>query len=215
MENVDKLLIITSQNGPEYLNYWDLLDVHPIVKNGRNIDNESEFLNETIDTNGYLVMIHDNKSPRCEERKIIKENGQEFIYYVYYYTTLDELLNGNLWTIGDGYSYNGGDDPKCPFDKLRMAINNNGETSPIVKEIIEWVRKKCTTSDLLELKLGLLHQCLTKEGVNKVLKEKIHEKIGLDENLVRQLSNITDPFSVGYLAKLTEIRDKVLADNLK
>lgn len=64
----------------------------------------------------------------------------------------------------------------------------------------------------LEEKLNVLHLCLTPAGVKHVLTKKLHKKIGLEENILKQLSRLHDPCSDVCLSILTEIRKKVLAD---
>lgn len=222
MENVDKLMIITSPNGNEFQQYWGLTNNHSIVKNGYVKPNKVVYggkidwkiLHNIIDDDGYLVMIHHNQSPRFEERKF-KRGDQEIMFFVYYYTTLDESLKNDLWSIDNNYVCQGVDNPTCPFDKLCSDIINGRDTSASVRDVITWVKKRPITTNILDLKLKLLHQCLSLQGLEKAIEEKLHEKIGLEENLLKQLSQRHDPFSEAYLSKLTEIRDKILLDNFK
>ncbi len=82
-------------------------------------------------------------------------------------------------------------------------------------EVYEGVWNAVFADHPLEEKLKVLHLCLTPDGVEKVLKDKLFERIGLERDIVNQLSLIKDPTSEAYITKLTEIRDVVLADNFK
>lgn len=72
---------------------------------------------------------------------------------------------------------------------------------------------------VLELALGLLHECLVPQGACDVLANEEY-KIVLDKEalegktvrtLVTELSQLTDCFSKEYLSTLTIVRDIVLA----
>ena len=233
MENPEKLIIITSQNGPEFQNYWGLDgDDHILVKNGSEIGGfylaslnpiaRHEKLQKQIDDDGYLVMIHRHNDPVFEKRTF-ERDGKTITYHVYYYSTQDEQLNGDLWSIDNDYNdynYVGSDkDPSCPFDILRMAIKRGQNTDPAVKKIIEWVENKTTAANILEVKLDTLHQCLTPEGAAKVaeiknydlLKDKvIAGNLTTDEFIKKKLVSEEDCFSDNYINSLSQLRDVLL-----
>lgn len=89
------------------------------------------------------------------------------------------------------------------------------ESAKSVDEIYEGVWNAVFAGQPLEEKLRVLHMCLSPTGVKEVISKKLHEKIGLNEGLFKKLSHFSDPFSDAYLAKLTEIRDKVFGDNFE
>ena len=230
MENPDKLIIITSQNGPEFENYWGLNnDDRSFVKNGRkkgafyvaslNPIARHEKLQKTIEENGFLVMIHRQNEPVFEKRTF-ERDGKTITYHVYYYSTQDEQLNGDLWSIDTDYNYKDPDkDPSCPFDILRMAIQFGQDTAPAVKRIIKWVENKTTAANILEVKLDTLHQCLTPEGAAKVaeiknydlLKDKvIAGNLTTDEFIKKKLVSEEDCFSDNYINNLSQLRDVLL-----
>ena len=230
MENIDKLIIITSLNGPEFENYWGLkADDHFVVKNGRkkggfyvaslNPLARHEKLQKKIDENGYLVMIHRQNNPTVE-KQIFQKGDKTLEYLVYYYTTQDELLNGDLWSIENNYHYSGPDtDPVCPFDMLRQAIQLEQDTLPAIKRIAEWVGKKTRTANLLEVKLNTLHQCLTPEGAAAVAEvdyydliknHVVADNISVDEFIKKSLTVEKDCFSDNYINRLTQLRDSLL-----
>jgi len=91
----------------------------------------------------------------------------------------------------------------------------NGQAISAPDGIVRITFEEIDKENDLDIRLRLLHLCLTPQGVNKVLINKLYEEIGLKEKLFVELEKISDPFSDEYIAKLTEIRDKVLLDNLK
>ena len=231
MRNLEKLIIVTSPNGDEYTGYWRLKDEsHHIVKNGYkrglfkaialNPKQQLVQLEDQIE-NGFLIMIHLQHDPTFKKRTF-ERDGKIITYHVYYYTTQDELLSGDLWSIDSDYNYTGPDkNPSCPFDILRLAIQLGQDTAPAVKRIKEWVEKKTTAANILEVQLNTLHQCLTPEGAAKVAEVKNYDLIKnqvvasnltADEFIKKKLVSEKDSFSDDYIQSLSQLRDALLEE---
>lgn len=234
MKIIDKLIIITSANGPEFENYWGIAaNEHFLVKNGRKKGGfyvaslspvkRHEKLQKMIDESGYLIMIHRENNPTFE-KQVFQKNGKTLEYLVYYYSTLNEMLYGNLWNISKDkfYKYTGPDkDPACPFDALRMDIKLEHDTLPAVRKVIQWVEKKISTSNLLEAQLNTLHQCLTPEDAAKVAEVNnydliknfvVTDNITVDDFIHKYLVGEKDCFTDTYLNRLTQLRDSLLKE---
>lgn len=233
MENIDKLMIITSPNGDEYGNFWKLGgQYNPIVKNGYEGDfkivfeslEQEYFEKKAPDLSNHLVMVHfhSDETPNLTQRSYVKDN-KSITYYLFFYSSLETQLNGDLWSIGDNYRYAGPmDSPQCPFDKLRMDIINGGDTSASVKEIINWVKSKISSTNIFDLKLDLLHLCLTPESAQKasdlpnyhLLKDIIVDgKLSVDDFIKTYLAHNQKDFSFGeHNEMLTVLRDALLKE---
>lgn len=228
MDKSDKLIIITSSNGPEYENYWGLRNTqHPIVKDGRergvykvavlNQDERISALEEIVDDDGYIIMIHLNQDTKLQVHRFEK-SGKTIEFTVYYYSTLDESLKEELWSVDNEYKFTGSEDnPKCLFDRLRNDIIKNTNTEGSVQEIIEWVKSQTNKADLLETKLALLHGCLTSESASKA---SGIENYNLVKDIIVSENTTVDAFISKYLAnsktqeehheKLTILRNALL-----
>jgi hypothetical protein len=233
---MEKLLIITSPNADEFCNYWNLsTNNQSVVKNGNDKYGDDDFqvvnnngiskeswreLEEKIDSNGYLIMIHLKSEKRFEKRRLYRD-GVILEYHVYYYTTQDELLNGDLWSIGTEHNYTGPEnDPVCPFDKLRMAIQLGQDYAPAEKAIRDWVEKKIATANMLEVCLCVLHKCLTpKEAAQAATVNHYHlvkdlvvaEGVSVDSFIKDRLVVDKGCFSESYISNLSLLRDCLLA----
>ena len=235
MENIDKLMIITSPNGDEYGSFWNLKDDgNTIIKNGYEGDYkiifespELEYFEEIApDLTNFLVMVHfyPGETPRLMQRSYQKGNKTIF-YYLYYYSSLETELNGDLWSIGDNYRYCGPmDSPHCPFDQLRMDIVNGNDTSASVHEVITWVKSKTASTNILDLKLNILHQCLTPETAREVfdlpqyhlLKDRIVENgLTVDEFVKKHLIHEKANDMEQHDKMLTVLRDALLEEEEK
>jgi hypothetical protein len=240
MESIKKLIVITSANNPEYANFWGLSDniEHAIIKNGQTRGKWKVFgfknaelkqkLQNNIDEN-CLIMIHQNMPNNFQEMEFEK-GGKLINCYIYYYSKQDPNLNGVLWTIDEGYRYQGGPDPKYPFDKLRMSIVKNEEQKKkesedrireSVTEIIKWVKEKTTTQNLLNIKLDLLHRCLNQETAKDAIKsmedygdvKQIEVKNGVSVNDFIY-NNLLKADKDQYNNQLTVLRDALLNEEV-
>lgn len=228
MKEFKKLLIFTSASGDELWSYWKIEDLnHLIVKKLPKSSGKIDWglIEAKIEEEGYLIMIHHQQDIKCEFKKVVPKG---ITYTVYYYSTQDNSLNGDLWSV-NGYAYNGpAINATLPFDFLRenmLSTENNGESvnfnnvgiKVAVNKVFEWVNIRCNKNQKLNAALEFLHECigvgepeietLNKAGFN--LDAKAEGKSSLNE-LINKLKNGGDRIQI-----IKNLRDVLLETALQ
>jgi hypothetical protein len=208
MKNDKWIFILTNENSyktvkPESRIIYNLRSSQPILQW------DFEAIDPSANLSPGLYIVFDNYGEFNDHLKKLNKSKIFILTHTNCYWKIDKLLEIGYYknNLQKGmHELNG----KFYPEVIEILESGNSE-----HEVFEGVWDVVFALHLLEAKLEFLHLCLTIEGVNKALSDKLHEKIGLDENLVSELSMFSDPVSDPYIIKLTEIRDKVLADNLK
>lgn len=214
------LLIFTSRGGNEFSDFWGLNSESNIVFKGKEYTTSEggwdfDKIEEKIKSNEYLVFLHENMQTKTKKKKT--KNG--IAYTIYFYTTLDESLTGNLW------SWNGNKfecaNPELPFDLLCCALRNKGDSNQIEKakkKIFEWYESKTKTAENQKQKLKYLLCCMSKETMavksdiikkTNIFPEEIRPKIDEQIGIMEEATDFKSTDYQNAFLELSRILDEI------